>query len=194
MLPAEQKSRDSDHCVCKRNMHFKSKQSVVNYGTMLSAELRLWLSCRYLIAFPMRIRRVYEELLKQEKRQVLQLKCLSGAAAFIFVAGFFVVFLGLDVVRKIAKGFSYKGANCVVEGSVITGISESCTCGMHPCISQYPCLQVMVRVIDNRAEKSESSKLVLLYNNIYDLGSNVSTLWCRYLLTLVRFQIRLRNC
>lgn len=194
MLPAEQKSRDSDYCVCKRNMHFKSKQSVVNYGTKLSAELRLWLSCRYLIAFPMRIRRVYEELLKQEKRQVLQLKCLSGAAAFIFVAGFFVVFLGLDVVRKIAKGFSYKGANCVVEGSVITGKSESCTCGMHPCISQYPCLQVMVRVIDNRAEKSESSKLVLLYNNIYDLGSNVSTLWCRYLLTLVRFQIRLRNC
>ena len=178
MLRAEQKSRDSDYCVCKRNMHFKSKQSVVNYGTMLSAELRLWLSCRYLIAFPMRIRRVYEELLKQEKRQVLQLKCLSGAAAFIFVAGFFVVFLGLDVVRKIAKGFSYKGANCVVEGSVITGKSESCTCGMHPCISQYPCLQVMVRVIDNRAEKSESSKLVLLYNNIYDLGSNVSTLWC----------------
>lgn len=175
MLPAEQKNGDSDHFVCKRNMHFKSKQSVVNYNTM-PAELRLWISCRDLIAFPMRIRRVYEGLLKQEKRKVLQLKCLSGAAAFIFVAGFFVVFLGLDVVQKIAKGFSYQGANCVVEGSVITGKSESCTCGMHPCISQYPCLQVMVRVIDRRAEKSESFKLVLLHNNIYDLGSNVSTL------------------
>ena len=119
----------------------------------------------------MKIRRVYEELLKQEKRTVLRLKCLSGATAFIFLAVFFMTFLGLDVVRKIAKGLRYESGNCVVENSIITGENVSCKCGMHACISHYPCLRVLVRIAE-RADKH--NKPVLLHNNIYDLGSQVS--------------------
>ena len=120
-----------------------------------------------------RIRRVYEELLKQEKRAVLTLKCLSGAVAFMFVGLFLLAFLSLDVVRNIAKGFGYDSGNCIVENSVITGRNVSCKCGMHSCISRYPCLRVLVRITD-RTQKRQMHKSLLLHNNIFDLGSHVS--------------------
>lgn len=121
----------------------------------------------------MKIRKVYEELLKQEKRTILRLKCLSGATAFIFFALFLWAFLGLNVVRKVAKGFKFERGNCVVENSTTTGQNVSCECGMHACVSRYPCLKVWVRITE-RAEKTEPLKLVLLHNNIYDLGVQVS--------------------
>lgn len=120
-----------------------------------------------------RIRRVYEELLKQEKRSVLTLKCLSGAVAFMFVGLFLLAFLSLDVVRNIAKGFGYESGNCIVENSVITGHNVSCKCEIHSCFSRYPCLRVFVRITD-RTQKRQLYKSVLLHNNIFDLGSHVS--------------------
>ena len=134
----------------------------------------------------MRIRRVYEELLKHEKRTVRKLKCLGGAVAFLILAVFFLIFLGLDVIRKIAKGFSYESGNCVVENSVFTGQNISCACGMHSCISRYPCLQVMIKITEG-VEKSNLYKLVLLHDNIYDLGSEVSE--CLFFFVYTRWRV-----
>ena len=103
-----------------------------------------------------RIRRVYEELLKQEKTSVLTLKCLSGGVAFMFVGLFLLAFLSLKVVRNIAKGFCYESGNCIVENSVITGHNVSCKCGMHSCFSHYPYLRVMVSR-DNRQDKEKTA-------------------------------------
>lgn len=127
----------------------------------------------------MRIRRVYEELLKQEKRAALRLKCLSGATAFILFALFLMALLGMDVVHKIIKGFDFESRNCVVEESIFTGQNITCACGMHTCFSRYPCLRVLVRISasaktdQQRVEKLEP---VLLHNTFYDLGSEVSWL------------------
>lgn len=120
---------------------------------------------------PMRIRRVYEELLKQEKRAVLRLKCLSGATAFLFFAVFLMTLFGIDVVQKLDKGFDFERGNCVVKESSFTGENVSCNCGMHTCFSRYPCLRVMVQI----SGKTVQSNPVLLYNTFYDLiGSAVS--------------------
>ena len=123
----------------------------------------------------MKIRRVYEELLKQEKRAVLRLKCLSGATAFIFFAVFLMALLGIDVVQKLGKGFDFESGNCVVEESILTGENVSCNCGMRTCFSRYPCLRILVRM----SAESEKSEPVLLYNTFYDLGSEVSQ-WLFY--------------
>lgn len=124
---------------------------------------------------PMRIRRVYEELLKQEKRAVLRLKCLSGATALLFFAVFLVALLGIVAVQKLDKGFDFERGNCVVKESSFTGENVSCNCGMHTCFSYYPCLRVMVTI----SAKPEQSEPVLLHNTFYDLiGSEVS--WSVY--------------
>lgn len=122
----------------------------------------------------MKIRRVYEELLKQEKRAVLRLKCLSGATAFIFFAVFFMVLLGVDVVQKLAKGFAFERGSCVVEESIFTGGNVSCDCGMRTCFSRYPCLRVLVRISAGPEQSVQTQEPVLLYNTFYDLGSEVS--------------------
>ena len=119
----------------------------------------------------MKIRRVYEELLKQQKRATLRLKCLSGATALLFLAVFLMALLGIDVVQKLAKGFDFESGTCVVKQSIFTGENASCNCGMHTCFSRYPCLRVLVRI----SEEPEQSELVLLHNTFYDLiGSEVS--------------------
>lgn len=122
----------------------------------------------------MKIRRVYEELLKQEKRAVLRLKCLSGATAFIVFAIFLMVLLGVDVVEKLAKGFAFESGNCIVEESIFTGGNVSCDCGMRTCFSRYPCLRVLVRISAGEAQNVQSLKPVLLHNTFYDLGAEVS--------------------
>lgn len=119
----------------------------------------------------MKIRRVYEQLLKQEKRTVLRLKCLSGATAFIVFSVFLMMFLGLDVVRKIAKGFSFEKGVCVVQESSFNGSNVSCACGMHTCCSKYPCLRVLVKMAAKSTEDVGTSQPALLHNTIYDLGS-----------------------
>ena len=122
---------------------------------------------------PMKIRRVYEELLKQEKRAVLRLKCLSGATAFILFAVFLMVLLGLDVFQKLAKCFAFESGNCVIEESIFTGGNVSCDCGMRTCFSRYPCLRILVRISEEPG-KNVQTEPVLLYNTYYDLGSEVS--------------------
>ena len=112
----------------------------------------------------MKIRRVYEELLKQEKRAVLRLKCLSGATAFIFFAVFLMALLGIDVVQKLDKSFDFESGNCVVEESIFTGENVSCNCGMRTCFGRYPCLRVLVRM----SAEPEQSEPVLLHNTFYD--------------------------
>lgn len=119
----------------------------------------------------MKIRRVYEQLLKQEKRTVLRLKCLSGATAFIVFAVFLTTFLSSEVVRKIAKGFGFEEGDCVVQESYFTGSNVSCACGMHTCFSLYPCLRILVKMTAKRTEDAETSTPVLLHNTIYDMGS-----------------------
>ena len=119
----------------------------------------------------MKIRRVYEALLKQEKRAVLRLKCLSGATAFLFFAVFLMALLGIDVVQKLAKGLDFESGTCVVKESILTGENVSCNCGMHTCFSRYPCLRVLVRI----SGEPEQSEPVLLHNTFYDLiGSEVN--------------------
>lgn len=120
----------------------------------------------------MKIRRVYEELLKQEKRAALRLKCLSGATAFICFAVFLMVLLGVDVVQKLAVGFAFESGNCVVEESIFTGGNISCDCGMRTCFSRYPCLRVSVRIL--KEPEVQTPEPVLLHNTFYDLGSEVS--------------------
>lgn len=122
----------------------------------------------------MKIRRVYEQLVKQEKRAVLRLKCLSGATAFLFFAVCLLTFLGVDVVRKIAKGFGFEKGTCVVEESLFTGSNVSCACGMHTCFSHYPCLRVLVRMAAKPTQGAGKFEPVLLHNTIYDLGADVS--------------------
>jgi len=120
---------------------------------------------------PMKLRRIYEELLKQERRAVLRLKCLSGATALLFFAVFLMTFLGIDVVQKLGKGFAFESGKCVVKESIFTGENISCNCGMHTCFSRYPCLRILVRI----SGQPEQSQPILLYNTFYDLtGSEVS--------------------
>jgi len=119
----------------------------------------------------MKIRRVYEALLKQEKRAVLRLKCLSGATAFLFFAVLLMALLGVDVVQKLAKGLDFESGACIVKKSILTGENVSCHCGMHTCFSRYPCLRVLVKI----SGEPEQSEPVLLHNTFYDLiGSEVS--------------------
>lgn len=119
----------------------------------------------------MKLRRIYEELLKQEKRAVLRLKCLSGATALLFLAVFLMTFLGIDVVQKLGKGFDFESGKCVVKESIFTGQNISCNCGMHTCFSRYPCLRILVRI----SGEPEQSQPILLHNTFYDLiGSEVS--------------------
>lgn len=114
---------------------------------------------------PMKLRRIYEELLKQERRAVLRLKCLSGATALLFFAVFLMTFLGIDVVQKLGKGFAFESGKCVVKESIFTGENISCNCGMHTCFSRYPCLRILVRI----SGQPEQSQPILLYNTFYDL-------------------------
>lgn len=150
----------------------KRPQALSNWIRLDCGNLFRWIWSEFGNSYhPMKIRRVYEELLKQEKRAVLRLKCLSGATAFLFFAVFLMALLGIDVFQKLDKGFDFERGNCVVKGSSFTGENVSCNCGMHTCFSFYPCLRVIVTI----SAKPEQSEPVLLHNTFYDLiGSEVS--------------------
>ena len=129
----------------------------------------------------MKARQLYEALLKNEKRIQLQWKCVAGGTALVAFALFFATFLGIEVVYKIKKGFGFQEATCVVEHSLLTHKNVTCACGVESCVGRYPCFQVFV----NFTVKGQfhTVKHVLLYNNIYDLGSDVSRNSCTFLRT-----------
>ena len=123
----------------------------------------------------MKSRELYEELLKNERRTQLRLKCLSGAMAVMFFAAFLVTLFGLEIVRKVEKGFRFQTATCAVQDSALTDRNMSCNCGIDKsCTSHYPCLKIFVTFSAKERDVGLNSKRVLLYNNIYDIGSDVS--------------------